>query len=51
MRKMIILLYIHTIIGILAWSMVRYKLKQNDKSKSRFCTDPYISKQYERTLY
>ncbi|CAD8206951.1 unnamed protein product [Paramecium octaurelia] len=29
----------------------RYNLKKADKTKSRFCPDPLISKEYERVLY
>lgn len=29
----------------------RYLFKAKDPSKKRFCSDPKISKEYERTLY
>ncbi|CAD8125220.1 unnamed protein product [Paramecium sonneborni] len=29
----------------------RYDLKKQDQTKSRFCPDPLISKEYERVLY
>lgn len=30
---------------------IRYNLKKADQTKSRFCPDPLISKEYERVLY
>ncbi|CAD8089179.1 unnamed protein product [Paramecium primaurelia] len=38
--------------GILTYSYkYRYNLKKADQTKSRFCPDPLISKEYERVLY